>query len=231
MWKDIKGYEGLYRVSNTGEIYSVYRGKLRKPKITPKGYCEINLWKPNETSNDQKYFRIHRLVAEAFIANPQGKPQINHIDGNKLNNCVDNLEWCTPSENIQHSIDTGLQPVGMPNLGKKQSNTTSKYRNVSLMGRENKRDGLYYRAQVKVTVNKKRFTKTKQFSIKKYGEELAERMAAEAVNELIDSYYEFSHLPKNEILLCQTTIPNGSTLQAIGSGNGKNPNLNGRVKI
>ena len=94
LWKDIPEYEGLYQVSNYGRIKSLhnYRGKgnIIKPKIK-NNYYQIGLRK----NNIRKWFSIHRLVAENFILNSQNLPQVNHKDENKLNNYVDNLEWCT----------------------------------------------------------------------------------------------------------------------------------------
>ena len=104
IWKDIVGYEGLYQVSNLGRVKSVKRNKILSQKHNWDGYLRIQLWR----NNKNKYVSIHRLVAEAFIENPNKKPFINHIDGNKQNNNVDNLEWCTQKENIKHAFDNGL---------------------------------------------------------------------------------------------------------------------------
>lgn len=99
VWKDIKGYEGKYQVSNLGRIKSLsYRNtgisKILVPKIN-KGYYEIGLY----LNGIRKMFFVHRLVALTFIPNPNNLPQINHIDEDKTNNCVDNLEWCTQAYN------------------------------------------------------------------------------------------------------------------------------------
>ena len=106
-WKDIEGYEGLYQVSNLGRVKSLRRSavlgknirevkeKIIKPFITNKGYYQILLSKKGKTSH--KY--VHRLVAMAFIPNPNEYIIINHKDENPLNNCVDNLEWCDYSYN------------------------------------------------------------------------------------------------------------------------------------
>ena len=116
-WKDIKGYEGLYQVSNLGRIKSLPKKiKMRnqytekemilKQETDKRGYARITLCKENEK---HKQAQVHRLVAIAFIPNKKNKPQINHKDGNKLNNNVDNLEWVTAKENTQHALRIGLK--------------------------------------------------------------------------------------------------------------------------
>lgn len=105
IWRDVEGYEGLYQVSNTGKVRSLnYRGIKGKKKIlkgsTDKdGYHLIVLSK----NNKQKTLKVHRLVAKAFIPNPNDLPCINHIDENKKNNCIWNLEWCTYKYNTKYS--------------------------------------------------------------------------------------------------------------------------------
>lgn len=106
IWKDIKEYSGKYQISNWGNVRKInkdYRSpanKILKKQCQYKGYYTIDL----HDENGYHKHLIHRLVAEAFIPNPQNKPQVNHKDGDKSNNCVDNLEWCTEKENIVHSI-------------------------------------------------------------------------------------------------------------------------------
>lgn len=118
-WRDIKGYEGLYQVSNIGRIKSLYgwngkeyikREKIlnpynRKDKKTTYPRSVIKLIK----GKAKKDYKVHRLVAEAFIPNPENKPQVNHIDGNPLNNNVNNLEWVTDRENKLHAIENNLK--------------------------------------------------------------------------------------------------------------------------
>lgn len=99
VWKPIVDYEGLYEVSNTGQIRSLFRyKKTLKYNVTKRGYCTVELFK-NKLS---KRLLVHRLVAEAFIPNPDNLPQVNHIDENPQNNSVDNLEWCTAKYNMNY---------------------------------------------------------------------------------------------------------------------------------
>lgn len=95
-WKDITGYEGLYQVSNLGRVRR--SGKILKGGYNNKGYHTINLCK----NGISKSFFVHRLVAIAFIPNPNNFPIVNHKDENPKNNCVDNLEWCTKSYNATY---------------------------------------------------------------------------------------------------------------------------------
>ena len=94
VWKDIKGYEGLYQISNYGRVYSVKRKIVRKQKLV-KGYLVVGLNK----NNVAKTLSVHRLVAMHFINNEESKEEVNHIDEVKTNNHVSNLMWCTPKEN------------------------------------------------------------------------------------------------------------------------------------
>lgn len=116
VWKDIKGYEGKYQVSNMGRVKSllkwyplqnryIQREKILKNCTDTKGYLIVKL-----CFNNEKTCKVHRLVAETFIPNTENKPQINHINGDKTDNRVENLEWCTNQENAIHSHKNGLQP-------------------------------------------------------------------------------------------------------------------------
>ncbi len=116
-WKPVRGFEGKYEVSNYGRVRSVdhevvcwggsriVSGRILKQRVEH-GYCRVQL---SLGKNDCVHKQVHRLVAEAFVANPYGKPEVNHIDGHKTNNCVFNLEWVTSSENSLHALKNGLQ--------------------------------------------------------------------------------------------------------------------------
>jgi hypothetical protein len=114
IWKDIVGYEGKYQISNLGRVKSLSYKNTGKEKILnffiTNNYVYVTLSKKCKQTN----YTVHRLVAEAFIENPLNKPVINHIDCNPSNNCVDNLEWATQKENIQHSIRLGRYTSNKP---------------------------------------------------------------------------------------------------------------------
>lgn len=143
IWKDVVGYEGLYQVSNLGNVRSLNRivkdltreryqnikGKLMKKFLSKHGYLYVDL-----RNHNKKQHYIHRLVAEAFIPNPENKLQVNHIDGNKQNNCVSNLEWCTESENRTHAFKTGLQKSPMKGLIGKNNPLSRKVNQYDLNG-------------------------------------------------------------------------------------------------
>lgn len=122
IWKPVIGYEAEYEVSNSGKVRSLdtiqrrsngrticnfkIKGKILKPYKTGRngGYLTVSIHGKNH--------KVHRLVAEAFIPNPDNLPQVNHIDGNKNNNTIENLEWVTNLENMRHAFETGLHLVG-----------------------------------------------------------------------------------------------------------------------
>lgn len=109
-WRDIAGYEGYYMVSNHGSVIAlpvdgmVRRKTLLKANTSWNGYLRVGLRRNGKT----KFCMVHRLVAASFIENKNNKPIINHKDGNKQNNHVSNIEWCTHKENTEHAFDSGL---------------------------------------------------------------------------------------------------------------------------
>jgi hypothetical protein len=110
IYKEIPGFEGLYEVSNLGNIKNIKTSKVFAQSVNSKGYVQICLQK----NKKQVSMKVHRLVALAFIpVTDSNKNQINHIDGNKLNNHISNLEWVTCKENIIHAHKTGLNNVSI----------------------------------------------------------------------------------------------------------------------
>ena len=105
--KDIKNYEGLYAITSCGKVWSYRSKKFLKPKTNNSDYLLVKLSKDKET----KYFLIHRLVAEAYIPNPNNYDTVDHIDFDKTNNCVNNLQWMSRSENTRKRRDCGSKPV------------------------------------------------------------------------------------------------------------------------
>lgn len=133
IWKDIKGFEGHYQVSNIGRVRSLDRVIIGKNGYTRK--CKSKILTQRKTSGGGWYYNIgmslcgksyskdvHRLVAETFIDRVDGKNYVNHIDNNPINNHVDNLEWCTQKENVNHCVQQGrLKPINGSIAGSKAS--------------------------------------------------------------------------------------------------------------
>ena len=127
-WKAVVFFEGSYEVSNFGRIKSIERTRVNAGKIqkvaerilvnAQANYPSVSLWKEGIL----KVKKVHRIVAEAWIPNPEHKPEVNHIDANRLNNCVDNLEWVTRKENVKHAVNSNLMPSGENHPNSKLSN-------------------------------------------------------------------------------------------------------------
>lgn len=193
VWKPVKGLEDRYEVSSTGLVKSIqtnhgkHQSKLLKPvKTTTSPYWYVNITVKNCTKKKS----IHRLVAEAFIPNSLNKSTVNHIDGNKLNNNVCNLEWATQSENLKHAFAIGLSTPTRGTLAKKLSKC-SKYFYVTYDQSRNR-----YVACVKILRTRKSLQAN--FACSKYGSALAEQLAAKKVNEFLDSLLDVER-PRNII--------------------------------
>lgn len=111
-WRVSPLYGGVFEVSNRGEVRR--EGKIKSPHRLKSGYLVINV----NVNGKHTTGLVHRLVASAFVPNPHNKPEVNHIDGDKGNNCADNLEWVTPKENIAHARKTGLMRESDEHLAK-----------------------------------------------------------------------------------------------------------------
>ena len=188
IWKDILGYEKRYQISNTGKVRSIqdnhgnYREQERKAYVrsTSCPYLYVQMWVKDKGFTHA----VHRLVAETFIKNPDNKPMVNHIDGNKRNNNAYNLEWVTCSENHKHAFKTGLrdkEQVRKRMIGTK-FNARSVYKNVSWDSNRHKWIGCVKH-------------KGKPINSKRFNTEIE---AAQHVNWIIDTYA--LDRPKNVII-------------------------------
>lgn len=134
-WEHIFNYENLYLISKKGEVYSIRNKKILKP-YCPNGYLQIEL---NKNGKHKKYL-IHRLVAQTYLPNKNDLPCVNHKDGNKLNNDVSNLEWCTYSENMIHASNHKLLKA----VGENQHSSKLKKEDVKYIKSVYKKGDLTY---------------------------------------------------------------------------------------
>lgn len=104
IWKAVVGFEGLYEVSNMGRVHGLIKGVILKPMVIHGGYYAVNLYPGNKRK--KKTTQVHRIVAMAFVPNPNNLPQVNHKDENKQNNRADNLEWCSAKYNSNYGTRT-----------------------------------------------------------------------------------------------------------------------------
>ena len=127
VFEDLKGYENSYQISDSGRVFTkrrlignqIYYGRELIPQLTSDGYLKVTL---SENGKSKKYY-LHRLVALQFLNNPDNLPQVNHIDGNKMNDSITNLEWCTKQENQNHAVRTGLMQRGQNRPSSKLNET------------------------------------------------------------------------------------------------------------
>ena len=183
IWKDVQGYEGMYQVSNLGNVKSLKdhlgrpRERLRSLSNIKRTYKQVDLHRKGDKPKS-KY--VHRLVAEAFLPNPENKPMVNHKDSNPSNNHIENLEWCTQAENVQHGYREGNMKPARHRLGAQTGE--GEFRQIYLDQRRNR-----WVASVEYLNEKGKKVGRKTFSIKKYGSETAKLLAANSVNEMLDS--------------------------------------------
>lgn len=170
VWKDVQGYEGYYQVSNLGRVKNLERKipsgycmrtipeRVLKNNVNEFGYLYVILYKDTKP----KKHKIHRLVANAFIDNPESKRCVNHIDGNKQNNCVENLEWATHSENMKHASEKNLWVSwnkGKHYKGKEHSEETKKKISEKLKGNKHHTTSHSEETKLKISKAKKEYYK------------------------------------------------------------------------
>lgn len=134
IWKTIEHYDSDYSISSTGVIKSTKQGKQKilNQRISKDGYYIVDLRRTlREGEHEKKTFKVHRLIAMAFLPNPKGFKYVNHIDGNKLNNNVCNLEWCTSSHNKREAVRLKLVKLVPVAKYDSQGNLIKKYDSLS----------------------------------------------------------------------------------------------------
>ena len=139
IWKDVVGFEGIYQVSNLGKVKSLKFGKEKYLSITKSsiGYLNTKL----QLNKKNKSFLVHRLVAETFIKNEFNKPCVNHINGIKTDNRIENLDWCTHKENTEHSLKNDLRKTGCNHKQSKLSLKDIEYIRKNYKYRDEKNGG------------------------------------------------------------------------------------------
>lgn len=156
IWKIIPDTIGHYLVSSHGRIKSIRSNKIMRPLRTTTGYHQIQL-RINGITIQR---RIHRIVAQCFLENPENKPEVNHKDGNRVNNCLSNLEWCTKSENSKHAYDSGLNPNIKPVLClDRNGSVLKKYRSA----RDAEKDGYLNQLIAKCCLGHRKYHKGKSW--------------------------------------------------------------------
>ena len=202
LWLDIKGYEGFYKVSNTGKVYSYRRNKCLSQKSDKDGYKEVCLC----VDEVRKYRRVHRLVAEAFIPNENCLPIINHKDGDKTNNNVFNLEWITNYGNTVHGINTNIEGRTLSSLTKEEmfiliDMYKSGYKHYEISERFNlkkQKDSTVFKELSDGRIHSKVTGIVKQPNIKSKGGKVELERYTKAKNILIDYFH--NNLDKEEIV-------------------------------
>lgn len=189
IWKEIPEYSGVYSVSNTGKVRSNKTMKTKGTYNNPLGYEFVLLFKDGKS----KKHRVHRLVAFAFIDNPENKPFINHLNSNPRDNHVSNLAWCTQKENIQYAYDHGNKVPNYATLGYKRDNGC-KYHNIYLDKTRNR-----WVANVDYTDESGAHKKRKFFALSRFkSSEECQLHAAHAVNEILSEIGDTSR-PRNPV--------------------------------
>ena len=199
---DIKDYEGFYKVSNTGKVFSCRRQKYLSQKSDKDGYKEVCLC----VDEVRKYKRVHRLVAEAFIPNEESLPIINHKDGDKTNNHVSNLEWTTNYGNVIHGFNTNIEGKTLSSLSKEEMLLVvdmyrAGYKHYEISERFNlkkQKDGTVFKELSDGRVHSNVTGIMKQPNIKPKGGRVAAERYTKAKNILIDYFH--NNLDKEEIV-------------------------------